>query len=107
MSTSQGVARCDWRTIFAATDDAPEELTTALDEHFRHYCPAPDCPKCEKALMFTWGLVHGEGHCANCGWPATGHHFIKDKAGKELASLRFFPLAVHPDFVTSKKKEAV
>jgi hypothetical protein len=24
---------------------------------------------------FEWGLVHGQGHCRNCGWPATLYPF--------------------------------
>jgi len=25
---------------------------------------------------FTWGIVHGEGFCGNCGWPARLYHYI-------------------------------
>lgn len=27
---------------------------------------------------FSWGLAHGEGHCAHCGYPMRGHHRVED-----------------------------
>ena len=45
---------------------------------------------------FTWGLVHGHGHCKECYWPIVMHHHIKDKDGKELLTMQFIPLQIHP-----------
>lgn len=60
-------------------------------------------PSMVESLMgkggFEWGLVHGHGHCRNCGWPATAYHFIKDRHGKEIAVLRGVVLQAHPDDV--------
>lgn len=48
---------------------------------------------------FRWGLVHGEGNCAKCGWPARGHHYPKREDGSDLIQLRDFPLQYMPEFV--------
>jgi hypothetical protein len=53
---------------------------------------------------FTWGLAHGHGHCRNCGWPATLYHFIKDRHGKDLCTVRGILLQAHPDTVSLKKE---
>jgi hypothetical protein len=53
---------------------------------------------------FVWGLVHGHGHCRNCGWPATPYHFIKDRDGKDLATVRGVLLQVHPNEVSVRKQ---
>lgn len=52
---------------------------------------------------FRWGLAHGEGFCGNCRWPARGHHFAKDKDGKELFTLRGRVLSYHPSVVERLK----
>lgn len=74
------------------------------------------CPKCGAALggllgSFTWGIQHGEGFCARdqCGWPARGHHVIEVDNGDagDKARLAFsYPLAYHPDVVTTRSDEA-
>lgn len=70
-------------------------------------CPGPDCGEIlagrSTAMMmfatFTWGLVHGEGHCCKCGWPARGFHRIEVS---ELGEIEFDTiLPVHPDFVST------
>ena len=55
---------------------------------------------------FEWGLVHGMGHCRNCRWPAAAHHFIKDRNGVELLTMRNVILQIHPDKITLKKTKA-
>lgn len=55
---------------------------------------------------FEWGITHGEGHCANCRWPARGHHFAKAEDGSELFTLHNFVLQYHPDFVERKSVKA-
>jgi len=54
---------------------------------------------------FEWGYVHGHGWCKECRWPIVMHHFIKDKDGKEVITIRFIPLQVHPDKVSLPPKE--
>jgi len=47
---------------------------------------------------FTWGMVHGEGECGNCGWPARGVHRVTLEGRESPAFFRVF-LPYHPDFV--------
>ena len=54
---------------------------------------------------FEWGLVHGEGHCRFCRWPARVHHFIKDASGKDLISARNIVLQYHPSARRLSKPE--
>jgi hypothetical protein len=120
------VERLNWRTLIEAKPETSAETIAALDDYFQHFVQVPidekdgkreikpqNCIKCDEPLTgfmavlvgkggFTWGLAHGEGHCAHCRWPARGHHFIKDKDGKEIVTLRNFILQVHPDFVTDR-----
>jgi hypothetical protein len=58
------------------------------------------CLACGEFMCgFVWGIVHGHGHCRECSWPAVLYHFIKDRDGKDLATIRGVLLQVHPDFV--------
>ena len=98
--------RCDWRDFLEASDDTATHVIEALDEHFRHYLsPNSKCPGCNNwiSATFRWALTRGQGLCGECGWPATGHHFIKDKDGQQIMSLTYFCLLVHPDFVESAR----
>lgn len=102
---------CDWRTFIETTEGVtPPDMIAALDEYFSHFAEsAAKCLKCGEPLggwtgTFRWGLAHGEGACSACGWPARAHHFIKDKDGRDLCSLRNFILQYHPKFVTKKRK---
>ena len=123
------VARFDWRTFFKAASDIDPAIVAAMDEYFPQFAQPPGaiaddgmyqvsdghpCLKCGEQLQgsmvqqligkggFTWGLAHGAGHCKECGWPARLYHFLTDKDGKEVLTLRNVLLQVHPDFVTSK-----
>lgn len=40
---------------------------------------------------FTWGLVHGEGHCARCRYPVRAIHRVEG-----VVTLSMFPLPYHP-----------
>lgn len=50
---------------------------------------------------FEWGLVHGEGRCVKCRWPARKYHFIKGPGGEEQRI--DFILQYHPDCVTQRE----
>lgn len=116
MTTETTIERCNWRDFIEAGDDTPADVLKALDEHFRHYAKSgTPCPGCGATLFvgaddfvgmltatFRWGIVHGEGNCSNCGWPATVHHSIRDADGEELIFLRNYGLAAHPDFVEKR-----
>lgn len=51
------------------------------------------CPECDMDLgglfgMFTWGIVHGEGRCDNCGTAFRLYHYMKENTKPvELLSL--------------------
>lgn len=53
---------------------------------------------------FIWGLVHGQGHCRKCHWPATAYHFVKDRHGKEMITFRHVVLQVHPKHIEVRKR---
>jgi hypothetical protein len=123
---TKAVAHLDWRSMMSASDDTPADVLADLDKYFEPFAqPRRDetrsekpmlCLKCDEPLTgflasmfgrggFTWGLAHGEGHCAGCHWPGRAHHFIKDAKGGDLVTLRNVVLQYHPDFVTLKSGE--
>lgn len=59
------------------------------------------CLCCGETWTFTWGYVHGEGHCYECSWPARGYHFLKDDQGQETRVFRV--LQYHPDGISIGK----
>ena len=111
-------AKLDWRTIIKVSDDSPQELVDRLDAYFEPFAQPPleerdigmirshNCLNCGEPQLgllfgrFQWGLVHGEGICGECGWPARLYHNPKDDEG-ELFSLSLL-LQYHPNFVTKK-----
>ena len=113
------VKHLDWRTLMSAKDDTPAETITALDKYFEPFAQPVHatggeilCIECSQPLTgllssflgggFEWGIVHGEGHCGGCRWPARAHHFIKDENGSEVITVQNFVLQFHPDFVTRR-----
>lgn len=123
------VKHLDWHTIITVDSETPPEMIAALDAYFTPFAQVPikddgklaelPCLKCGELLNgdfvgflmdngggFEWGLTHGEGHCKKCGWPARAYHFIKDKDGKELGSIRGLILQYHPDFVERRARSA-
>lgn len=106
-------------------DGASPEVIADLRAYFHHFAKPGDdghpCLRCGKPLSgglsaflldnggFEWGLVHGHGHCRCCRWPATAHHFIKDRHGNDLMTARNLILQVHPDDIeirSDKQKAA-
>jgi len=65
------------------------------------------CLNCGSSLngfllgTFQWGIVHGEGFCSKCHWPARLYHYLKLPDGTEGRIV--FMLQYHPDFVKRKK----
>lgn len=83
--------------------DVTTEDRAALDDYLWRFVPPKDgdmrCPGCDAKLTglfgtFTWRIVHGEGCCGNCGYPARAYH-------REIGTLEFFqfPLPYHPAFL--------
>ena len=65
------------------------------------------CVKCERPISgalgsFVWGIVHGEGTCGNCGWPARAYHDIKHDGESVFDRPLQIVLQYHPDFVEKK-----
>lgn len=124
-TTTPTVDHLDWRTLISAGEDTPPEILAALDSYFATFaqpelvvgddgektCGNRPCIECGEPLAggllgfltseggFEWGLVHGEGHCRKCRWPARAHHFVKDEQGEEILSLTNVVLQYHPDHV--------
>lgn len=93
----------------AVTDDEKEKTAAVirrLDEYLSDFLPpSGKCVNCDSALggllgSFTWGIVHGEGFCALCGYPGAAHHFIKDSDGSDLLTIRNMILQYHPQALT-------
>lgn len=79
----------------------PDERAT-LDAYLRQFvAPQRDCISCGRTLVFIWGIVHGQGNCASCGWPARAYHSVPHPdASRERPLLRLDAiLQVHPDTV--------
>lgn len=72
---------------------------------------AAKCLRCGRPLggaigSFQWGIVHGEGTCSNCGWPARAKHYIKDDEGPIFDRALDMILQYHPDFVQKETKKS-
>ncbi len=100
---------------FEVAPETPADVLAELREYFHTFATptkgkhGAECPNCGSAIggmfgSFEWGLVHGEGRCSICHWPMRAYHFIKDKDGKDVATIRNLVLPYHPDFVTKRSK---
>lgn len=116
--------RCPLAEIATPKEGADPKFIADCEEYFSHFVKpvrghggAMRCFHCGEYLTgfesmllgkggFEWGIALGEGHCANCRWPARGHHFAKAADGSELFTLRNFVLQYHPDFVSKREREA-
>lgn len=87
--------------VFSANDDAAAaDRDKYLDAYMAGFLPpATDwkCIGCDTKLTgifgsFTFGLAHGEGHCASCGYPTRLFHRFAE------GPVQFFkmPLQYHP-----------
>jgi hypothetical protein len=117
--------KLDWRLIVNedSVKDSPE-IVKVLDDYFSCFAKPKTkedreeflCLKCDRPLTgfrsllgdcgFRWGLVHGEGFCQNCHWPARAHHYLKKEDGTEIGSITNLVLQYHPDYVIERKTEA-
>ena len=57
------------------------------------------CLNCRRILVgfllgsFTWGIIHGEGMCSYCGWPARAYHYYEVNGERQRfeAVLQYHP----------------
>ena len=98
---------CDLASIgYSVEGDDADRIEAVFNLYLIDFIAPCDCILCGKQLgglmgTFTWGLVHGEGFCGNCKWPARGKHIIADTDGSELGTLNMI-LQYHPKLITSE-----
>ena len=87
-------------------DELSEDLLTYLKRFAKPSNIDRSCIGCGEFMGgFEWGLVHGNGFCRVCGWPATLNHFIKVRHGNGLTTIHGVLLQTHPDHVSIDKKD--
>lgn len=102
--------RLNWRDLFEGADSLDAADVAELDEYFVAFLPPSEtCWKCGLrqggllgALMggFRWSIVHGEGNCSGCGWPARAYH-------RNIGPVEFLNMILqyHPNCVTTGEEE--
>lgn len=82
----------------AALNDAIARYAAAFAHTDDHTCPGCGTRLTGLLGSFTWGLVHGEGHCRSCGYPCRAYHRPKDDNGEAIfeSALQAI-LPYHPD----------
>lgn len=106
---------CVAEDVATIKDTATPEFIEDFNKYLHEFAkpgddPGMPCLRCGYALSqtmveqligkrggFTWGLVHGHGHCKECYWPVVAHHYIKDRNDKEMLTVRNLMLQIHPD----------
>lgn len=95
--------------LFVIDGELPVDKREDFDAYLKHFaapkregednhlCDGWPCVACGAKHSFAWGIAHGSGHCTTCGWPATLYHFVKDRDGEELSTIRGVLLWAHPD----------
>ena len=80
------------------------EAEAGINEYLRGFQADGRCP-CGRPLggilgSFTWGIIHGEGACSRCGFPARAFHEI-DLGDLGTLTLNLV-LAYAPELVTAR-----
>ena len=110
MEPSKDMTAATFDQIFTITEGEVTDVEKAqMDEYLSNYVVPPEnrCIKCDSKLIgtltdqllgttFEWGMVHGEGHCRKCGWPARYYHHPKEGPLESFTLM----LQVHPKHVT-------
>jgi len=113
----QGLRICNSDDLFSLKSKQKEsinqifETLMTCDNYLKDFLPPEhkNCIACGTSLggilgSFQYDLIHGEGHCSNCGYPARANHYIKDTNGKEIMNLNLI-LQYHPLGLLFDKKE--
>lgn len=96
----------DFDSIFKIKKgELPEEDREEIDEYLSHFVAENDCIACGEPVgglfgHFKWGIVHGEGYCANCGYPMRAIH-------KSVGCFEKFEkiLQYHPDSLRENEED--
>jgi hypothetical protein len=100
------VRASDYFSLKDAEDATAIAELAQWDEYLSQFAKLTDarCLCCGKQLScplgmklfggFEWGLAHGEGHCAYCGYPMRGHHRVEG-----LGTIRNLFLPYHPSLL--------
>jgi hypothetical protein len=101
---AEGLPHCQIEDVMKVTEGQDKELAL-IAEHLHKFVPPQNCISCDAQLegffgCFEWGLVHGEGHCTECGYPARAYHRINDDKGEMLSFT--YVLQYHPDSLKEK-----
>lgn len=121
LATMQALPRLKWQDLFAAKDAKADPANLAklavIDVYLSKFLnPASETNPCiccgapQTGIMgllmgigFRWGIVHGEGACTGCGWPARVYHFINAADGSLLLQFDLL-LQYHPAAVEIRKR---
>lgn len=93
---ARDIPRLDWRTILTVTGDLSDSEQTEMDKYFRDFVDGEDCLSCGRTLgglfgSFTWTMVHGEGRCSNCDYPARALHYKVGPIARLQVILQYHP----------------
>lgn len=99
-----------WRELFKVDGDMSEADAAAMDSYFSKFVmpeagrsdETTKCIGCGAILTggiigvllgatFTYGLVHGEGFCSKCGWPARANHYDVGPIKRLVCVLQYHP----------------
>lgn len=110
---ARSLPHCTGRDMLKAGDGGDpaeaERLMKIADDYFHAFLAPGQSPRkcvcCGGVLTglfgsFMWGLMHGEGQCSECGYPARAIHTI-DSIGK----ISGFVLQYHPDDLEFPKEQ--
>jgi hypothetical protein len=90
------------------------DVVAALDAYLAPFVKPNDdrCVMCGSELSgifgsFMWGIVHGEGECSHCRYPARAYHYVKIDVDGEPAEFRTsFVLQYHPSELSTPEERA-
>lgn len=96
----------DFDALFTVREgELPTEDRAEIDEYLSHFVAEKDCIACGKPVSglfgcFKWGIKHGEGYCANCGYPMRALHYNVGCFEKFEKILQY-----HPDSLREKEED--
>jgi len=103
------IEKAEFNNLFKNEDKKiPKKEIEKINKYLSNFAkPNKDlkCFKCSEKLggffgTFQYGIVHGEGYCSNCEWPARAIHY-------DVGIIKQFTfiLQYHPDKVIKTKEE--